>query len=111
MQKVKFSELDPTQKRAVFWLADAAETLPPTILAGAAHIGELWAAETFLKRFPPGTEQHAQLASRLRLGGSATESILDCIRGVETSYRTLGQRCEAELADLLSTTQNVTVDL
>lgn len=109
MKKLKFSELDSTQKRAVSWLADAAKTLTPTILAGAVYAGELWEAEAFLRHFPPGTEQHAQLSSRLRLGCSATESILDCIRRVDLPYRTLAQRGEAELIDLRPTTQDVIV--
>ena len=109
MQKLKFSELDLTQMQAVYWLAHAAETVTPTILAGAVHVGELWEAEAFLKHFPPGTEQHAQLANRLRLGGFATETILDCIRRVDLPYRTLAQRGKAELTDLLPTKQDVIV--
>jgi hypothetical protein len=111
MRKLKFSELDPNQKRLVSWLANEAGTLMPTILGAAGHIGELWEAKAFLKHFPKGSAQHAQLTNRFRLGESTTESILDCIRRAAPAYATLGERCAAELADLLPEAENAPTGL
>ncbi|WP_147383953.1 hypothetical protein [Noviherbaspirillum sedimenti] len=106
MKKLKFSELDPNQKRAVSWLADEAGTLTPTILAATAHVGELWEAKAFLKHFQRGSTQHEQLADRLRMGGAGAESILDCIHHAAPAYETLGDRFALELTDLLPELEN-----
>ena len=92
MNTLKFSELDAVQMRLVFSLADEAETLTPLILASASHIGELWEAKAFLKRFPRRSAQHSQLTDRLRLGSNAKESILKCIERIAPDYMTLGAR-------------------
>lgn len=102
MQKLIFSELDASERRAVTWLADEAGTLTPTILSAAAHAGELWEAAAFLKHFPRGTTQHARLVDRLKLGRAGSKTILECIRLAAPTYATLGQRCEPELADILA---------
>lgn len=111
MRKLKFSELSPTQKRLVFWLADKAETLTPTILDAAEHIGELWEAMAFLRHFPQGDERHTQLVKRLQNVSAATGSILDCIRRVSPAYVTLGQRCELELTDMILEPDNASAGL
>lgn len=100
MPKIKFSDLDSAEKRAAFWLADEAETLTPTIIAAATHIGELWEAEALMKEFPKGTAAHTTLAHRLRLGDTSAENILDCIRRAAPAYCTLGERIVIELDDL-----------
>ncbi|WP_211454443.1 hypothetical protein [Collimonas antrihumi] len=102
MQKLKFSQLDPTHKRLVYQLADEAETLTPCILAAASHIGELWELRFFFDHFPRGTYKHAQLVSRLRPGNTEAGSLLDCIQRVAPEYATLGQRYGSELDELLS---------
>lgn len=102
MPKTKFSGLDFTEKRAVFWLADEAETLTSTIMAAADHFGELWAAAAFMKEFQKGTVAHTTLADRLRLGDTCTESILACIERAAPTYRTLVERTDAELDGLLA---------
>ncbi len=107
MQNIKFSDLDPTDKRAVFWLADEAETLTAIITAAATNPGELLEAAAFMREFPKGTAAHTTLAERLRLGGTSTESILACIERAGPSYLTLAESADAELdglvADLKST--------
>jgi hypothetical protein len=101
MRKLKFSELDSAEKRAVFWLADEAKTLTPTILAAVTSVGQIWEAKAFMKHFPKGSASHTTLADRLRLGGRNTESVLDCIRRAAPAYETLGARADAELDELL----------
>lgn len=107
MPKVKFSELDLTGKRAVLWLADEAETLTQYIVTAASHVGEIFESVCFMKDFPKGNAAHTTLANRLRLGGTSTESILDCIRSAAPAYRPLGERTEAELDELLADLQSV----
>jgi len=109
MPKIKFSDLDPTAKRAVFWLADQAGTLTPTIRAAAAHVGELWEAVAFMQEHPEGTAAHATLAERLRLGTGSDESILDCIERAAPTYRSVGDRVDAELDELLASLENASV--
>jgi hypothetical protein len=111
MEKLNFSELDAHQKRLVFWLADKAGTLTPTILAAASLPGELWEAKAFLKHFPRDSEEHAQLVSRLRLGGTSSESILAVIEHVAPTYQTIGQRCALESAYLLPESENFSMGL
>ncbi|WP_211451157.1 hypothetical protein [Collimonas antrihumi] len=111
MQKLKFNELDSTHKRLVYELADEAETLTPRILAAASHIGELWELRFFFDHFSPGTPERAQLVKRLRPGSAATESILDCIHHAAPSYHTMGQRCDAELDELLALSDNAATGL
>lgn len=106
MKKLKFSELDAAQKRAVSWLADEAGTITPTILAATAHVGELWEAKAFLMHFTKGTAPYEQLSSRLRLGDTTTESIFDAIKRIAPTYATLEQRSDAELGEVLSSLTN-----
>jgi hypothetical protein len=102
MPKIKFSDLDSTEKRAVFWLADEAETLTPNITAAASHVGEIWEAAVFMKQFPKGTAEHTTLADRLRLGDTSAENILNCIKRAAPAYLTQGEASDAELDDLLA---------
>lgn len=102
MPTIKFSDLDSTEKRAVFWLADEAETLTPNITAAASHIGEIWEAAAFMKEFPKGTPQHTALAERLRLGDTNAECILTCIERVAPAYASLSEASDAELDELLA---------
>lgn len=102
MPKIKFSDLDPTGKRDVFWLADEADTLTPNITAAASHVGEIWEAAAFMKEYPKGSAAHTALADRLRLGKTSAESILACIERAAPAYRTLGDRADAELDELLA---------
>ncbi|MBZ2207670.1 hypothetical protein [Massilia soli] len=106
MRNIKFSNLDPTTKHAVFWLADEAETLTAVVTAAAYHIGEIFEAAAFLKEFPKGTEAHTALAERLRLGGTSGESILDCIKRVVPVYLCLGESTDAALDELLVELKN-----
>lgn len=102
MQKIKFSDLDLTGKRAVYLLADEAGTLTPTITAAATHPGELLEATAFMKRFPKGTAAHTTLVERLQLGDRSAESILECIERAAPTYQTLADRADAELDELLA---------
>lgn len=103
MPKIKFSDLDPTNKKAVFWVADEAKTLTSFVTAAAAHVGEILEAAAFMKEFPEGTAERATLADRLRLGDTRAESILDCIQRAAPAYRTLaGRATDAELDELLA---------
>lgn len=109
MRKIKFSDLDSTEKRTVFWLADQAEALTPNITAAAAHVGEIFEAAAFMKEFPKGSMAHATLADRLRLGDTNAESILDCIKRAAPTYRTLTERTDAELDELLADLKGASV--
>lgn len=102
MKKIKFSDLDLTGKRAVFWLADESEALTAFVTAAATHPGELLEAAAFMKEFPKGTAAHTTLADRLRLGDTSAESILACIERAAPTYRTLTERTDAELDELLA---------
>jgi hypothetical protein len=101
MKALNFSELDTNLKRAVFWLADEAETLTSIVLAAAAYKGELWEAKAFFMRFSKGSPEHAQLANLLRHGSASRGTILDCIQKIAPAYKTIGGRCEQELDYLL----------
>lgn len=102
MPKIKFSDLDPDGKKAVFWLADEADTLTPNITAAASHVGEIWEAVAFLKGHPKGSLAHTALADRLRLGDTSAESILECIKRAAPAYRSLNEAADAELNELLA---------
>lgn len=103
MPRVKFSDLDLSDKHAVFWLADQADTLTPNVTAAAVHVGELWEAAAFMKAFPKWTAEHTALAARLRLGDQSAESILDCIERVAPAYWTLAEHAtDDELDELLA---------
>lgn len=110
MRTLKFDELDATQKRLVFWLADEAGTLTPFILAAAKHIGELWEAKAFLMDYTKGTAEHEQLAIRLRLGDTSPESILDAIKRITPNHVTIGKRSDTELDELLSSLKNASAN-
>jgi hypothetical protein len=66
------------------------------------HVGEIWEAAAFMKEFPKGTAERTTLAERLRLGDTSAESILDCIEPAAPAYRTLAERADAELDELLA---------
>lgn len=103
MPRVKFSDLDLTDKHAVIWLADQADALTPNVTAAAVHVGEIWEAAAFMKAFPKGTAEHTALADRLRIGDQSAESILDCIERAAPAYWTLAKRAtDAELEELLA---------
>jgi hypothetical protein len=102
MPKIKFSDLDSTEKHTVFWLADEAETLTPNITAAASHVGEIWEAAAFMKEFQKGTPEHTALAERLRLGDTSAESILACIKRAAPAYATMSEASDAELDELLA---------
>lgn len=102
MPKIRFFDLSLLEKKTVYWLADEAATLTPTITAAASHIGEIWAAASFMETFPKGTAAHAALANRLRLGDQSTESILDCIERAASSACAPVQKTDAELDSLFA---------
>jgi hypothetical protein len=107
MPKIQFSELDLAGKRAVFWLAEEAETLTTYITAAASHIGEIFESVAFMKDFPKGNAAHTTMVDRLRLGDTCTESISDCIQRAAPAYRSLGEHVDADLDELLAALQNV----
>jgi hypothetical protein len=102
MSKIRFSDLDPTYKKAVFWVADEAKTLTSFVTAAAAQVGEILEAAAFMKEFPEGTVERATLADRLRLGDTSAESILECIKRAAPAYRSLSEAADAELYELLA---------
>lgn len=106
MPKIRFSELDLAAQRAVFWLAQEAETPTPYITGAASHVGEIYESVAFMKDFPKGSAAHTTLADRLRLGDTSTESILDCIKRAAPTYRSLGERVDSELDELLADLQS-----
>ncbi|WP_136417741.1 hypothetical protein [Herbaspirillum sp. ST 5-3] len=89
---IQFSDLDALQKRMIHRLAGEAEAITSTITASAKNPGELWEAVAFFRHHQRGTTEHAQLAARLRMGRTSSESILDAIQRISPDYRTLGQR-------------------
>lgn len=101
MENIKFSDCDSSEKQAMFWLSDQAETLTPYITAAASCIGEIWEAVNFMREYPKGSEPHMILAERLRLGSGSDESILACIARAAPTYRTLSEQADAELDELL----------
>lgn len=102
MPKLNFSDLDSTGKRAVFWLADEAETLTTFVTESASHAGEILEAAAFMKDYPRGSEPHAVLAARLQLGDKSAESILACIRRAAPAYQSMTVRADDELDELLA---------
>jgi len=102
MPKVHFGDLGATAKRAVFWLADQAETTTALVTDSVSHAGEIWEAAAFMKAHPHGSAPHTALAKRLRLGENSAESILDCISRSAPSYPELAQRTDEELDELLA---------
>lgn len=102
MPKIQFSDLDPSTKKAVFWLAEEARTVTSFVTDAAVHVGEIWEAVAFMKRFQEGTAERATLAERLQLGDQSAKSILDCIKRTAPSYRTLAEAADAELDELLA---------
>jgi Spy/CpxP family protein refolding chaperone len=101
MSKIKFSELDSSEKRAVFWLAEQVEALTAYITAAASHTGEIWEAANFMREYTKGSMPHTTLAERLKLGRESGESITDCIKRAAPAYRSLVERADAELDELL----------
>ena|SRR5471032_2282591 len=98
MPKIKFSDLDPTEKRALFWLSNEAKTPTSFVTDAAFHVGEILEAVEFMKQFPEGTVERTTLAERLQLGDRSAESILDCIKRSAPAYLTLA---DAEFDALL----------
>jgi hypothetical protein len=107
MAKIEFHALDSTGKRAIFWLAEEAETLTSMITGAAAHIGEVFEAIAFIKENPKGSAAHAILASRLQLGGQSKETILACIERAAPAYRSIVDRPDIELDELLADLRRV----
>lgn len=107
MQNLNFSDLDSTGKRAVYRLADEADTFTTRIPDAASHVGEIYEAVAFMKKYPKGSAAHAMLADRLRLGGQSNESILACIERAAPTYRSIIDRADRELDELLADLQNM----
>jgi hypothetical protein len=101
MSKIKFSELDASEKQSVFWLAEQAEVLTPNVTAAASCIGDIWEAANFMRENPKGSKQHTTLMDRLKLGAGSNESIRDCIGRAAPTYRTLADRADTALDELL----------
>lgn len=102
MQKIHFNALDAGSKRAVFWLADEAETLTTSIAESATHVGEILEAAAFMREYPRGSAPHAILAARLQLGDKSAESILACIKRAAPAYQSITERADDELDELLA---------
>jgi hypothetical protein len=107
MAKIEFNTLDSAGKRAIFRLAEEAETLPTLITDAALHIGEVFEAVAFIREYSKGSPAHAILAARLRLGGRSEESILACIERAAPAYRSIVDRADSELDDLLADLRGV----
>jgi len=107
MAKINFDALYSIEKRAVFWLADEAETLTTFITESISHSGETMEAVAFLKEHGKGSEQHKILTTRLRLGNKSAESILACIVRAAPAYRSMAERPDNELDDLLKVINGV----
>lgn len=102
MTTLNYEQLDQTQKQLVLWFTLESKIPMNCTLAATGHIGELWEAKACLMHFPKGATQHDDLVSRLKRGGSGDDSILDCIARIAPDYKTLGQRSDAELDELLA---------
>lgn len=102
MPKINFSDLDSCGKYAVFWLANEAETITPNVTNAASHPGEILEAVAFMKDYPKGSAPHAALASRLQLGGRGSESIMACIERAAPGYRSLADRADVEIDELMN---------
>lgn len=102
MPKFKFSDLDVMGMHAVFWLANEAKTTTPVITASASHVGEIFEAAAFMRKFPKASAEHSFLAERLRSGDQSDINILDCIANTSPSYLTLANSTDAELDELLA---------
>lgn len=102
MVKVRFSDLDPVGKRAVFWLANQANTLTALITESALHPGEILEAAAFMNEHPKGSTPHTILAERLKLGIRSDESILACIQRADPTYRSMTVRADSEIDELLT---------
>lgn len=102
MPKIHFNALDSTSKRAVFWLADEAETLTTFVTESASHAGEILEAAAFMRQYPRGSAPHAMLAARLQLGDKSAESILACIKRAAPAYQSMMERPDDELDELLA---------
>lgn len=100
MARIKFSDLDSPTKRAVFRLADEAETLTPNITGAVSHVGEIREADAFMTVYPKGSEAHTALATRLRLGDASEESVLSCIKRAAPAYRSTSETADVELDEL-----------
>lgn len=102
MSKIHFNALDATSKRAVFWLADEAETLTTFVTESASHPGEILEAAAFMRTYPRGSVPRAILATRLQLGHKSVESILACIKRAAPEYQSMTERADDELDELLA---------
>jgi hypothetical protein len=102
MPKIHFDALDSISRRAVFWLADEAETLPTFVIESASHPGEILEAVAFMREQPRGSAPHALLAARLQLGDKSAESILACIKRAAPTYQSMTERADDELDELLA---------
>lgn len=107
MAKINFNALYSIEKRAVFWLADQADTLTTFITESISHPGEIMEAVAFLNEHYKGSKQHTILITRLRLGNNGVESILACIARAAPAYRSIAERPDNELDDLLKVINGV----
>lgn len=107
MAKIEFQTLDSMGKRAVYRLADEADTLTTWITDAASNIGEIYEALAFMNEYPKGCAAHAILADRLRLGGKSDESIMACIERAAPTYPSIADRAEQQLDDLLADLRGV----
>lgn len=102
MPKINFLDLDLVTKRAVFWLSDQAATVTASVVEAAAHAGEILEAAAFMREHPKGSMPHTILAARLQQGSESAESILTCIQRAAPEYRSMADRADAELHELLA---------
>ncbi len=102
MVTVKFSDLNSVSKRAVFWLANQADTITAFITESASHPGEILEAAAFMSEHPKGSTPHTALAERLKLGSRGLESVLACIQRADPTYRSIAARADSEINDLLA---------
>lgn len=102
MVTVKFSDLNPVAKRAVFWLANQADTLTSFITESASHTGEILEAAAFMSQHPKGSTPHTILVERLKLGSRGFESILACIQRADPTYRSMTEWADSEVDEMLA---------
>lgn len=101
MEKLKFDEIGPAFRHLSLWLADECAAPVSTVLAATLCTGELCEAEAFLRHWPRGSQERTQLVDRLRMGGKATEGILDCIRRAAPGYLTILEKFKADIPEMI----------
>ena len=106
MPKFKFSDLDLAGMHAVFWLAKEANTTTSFITASVSHIGEIWEAAAFMRKFSEASKERSVMVERLKLGDQSDIGILDCIANTSPTYRTLAESTDSEFDELLAAIRN-----